>query len=471
MNFCLALNAQTEVIVKGLYEDEDIIKHIFQGKEDEICFLPSLKKGEPHQILLGLGKEEELTAEKVRNAYAGAVKKTRECKAKTLTLEYVPLCSVPEADFLKALAEGMDLADYKFDKYKSDTSDKEEAEELTVFLPGISDSKENLEILAETKNLVKSIKTARDMIAEPTNKLFPAEFALRAEQLAEENGFEIEILEEDEIKALGMEAFLAVAKGSEHKPRFLIMRYLNGGEKEILGLVGKGLTCDTGGYSLKSSESLMYMKSDMSGAANMLAVMSTIAANKCRVNVVAAAACCENTISGGSYKPGDIVGSMAGKNIEVLNTDAEGRLTLADALYYITEKEHAAKVIDMATLTGLAGTSFGSVFTPVVTNNQEFLDEFLRAAKRADEDFWQMPNDKRYRKMIDSRIADIKNTGAAGTITAAMFLQEFVQEKPWIHLDIAGTAVIDPSPVNYIPNGPSGAAVRTIYELIKGGIQ
>lgn len=466
MRFCLAAIGSTDIIVKGFYENEKTIENIFNGKADEMCFLPSAEKDEPHQIYVGLGKQEELTAERLRNAYAGIVKRARECKAKTLTIENIELSCLTETEFLKAIAEGMDLADYKFDKYKSD---KKTDEQLEILLPYVPETKENLSILEETKNIVKSIKTARDMTAEPTNRLYPEEFASRARQLAKENGFDIEVFEEEEISELGMEAFLSVAKGSVQKPYFIIMRYLNGGDSEITGLVGKGLTCDTGGYSLKSSESLMYMKSDMSGAANMLAVMSSVAANKCKANVVAVIACCENAVSGGSYKPGDIVGSMAGKTIEVLNTDAEGRLTLADALYYITQKENAARVIDMATLTGVAGTTFGNVYTPVITNNQEFLDEFLGAAKRADEDFWQLPNDKKYRKMIDSNIADIKNTGGAGTITAAMFLQEFVQGKPWIHLDIAATAVLDPSPVNYIPNGASGVAVRTIYELIRGG--
>ena len=308
------------------------------------------------------------------------------------------------------------------------------------------------------------------MIAEPTNNLYPEELAKRAVEIANESGFKIEVLEEEQIKDLGMNAFLMVGQGTNHKPCLIVMEYNNGGDSDFIGLVGKGLTCDTGGYSIKSHEGLKYMKADMSGAAYVIAIMSSLAKNKCKVNVKAVVATCENVVDGNSYKPGDIVTSMKGKTIEVLNTDAEGRLTLADALHYIIDKQKVSKVIDMATLTGLAGSTFGSLFTPIFSNNEEFYEKFMETAKETGEDFWRMPLDERYRSYIDSDIADIKNTASAGTITASMFLKEFVDDTPWIHLDIAATASQWPVVYEYSSKGASGVTVRTIYELINKGV-
>ncbi|MDE6357369.1 MAG: leucyl aminopeptidase, partial [Eubacteriales bacterium] len=326
------------------------------------------------------------------------------------------------------------------------------------------------EILNNVKNIATAINNARDMIAEPSNVLYPEEVALRAIEIAKESGFDIEVLEEDEIKKLGMEAFLTVGKGTKNKPRLIIMTYENGGDTDFIGLVGKGLTCDTGGYSIKSHEGLKYMKSDMSGAAYVIAIMSALAKNKCKVNVKAVVATCENIIDGNSYKPGDIVKTMKGKTIEVLNTDAEGRLTLADALHYIISEQKVSKVIDMATLTGLAGSTFGSLYTPIFSNNEEFYEKFMETAKETGEDFWRMPLDDRYKSYIESDIADIKNIGSAGTISASMFLKEFVDDTPWIHLDIAGTAIQYPVVYEYSSKGASGVTVRTIYELINKGV-
>ncbi len=364
------------------------------------------------------------------------------------------------------------LTDYKFDKYKSkdEKEQKDEKTTKTLYIEGFEISNKE-EIFKSVQNIAIAINNARDMIAEPTNILYPEELANRAVSIAKESGFEIEVFEKDEIKKLGMEAFLTVGKGTKHKPRLIVMTYKNNPEsEEFIGLVGKGLTCDTGGYSIKSHEGLKYMKSDMSGAAYVIAIMSALAKNKCKVNVKAVVATCENVVDGNTYKPGDVVKSMKGKTIEVLNTDAEGRLTLADALHYIISKQKVSKVIDMATLTGLAGTTFGSLYTPIFSNNEEFFEKFMETAKETGEDFWRMPLDERYRSYIDSDIADIKNTGSAGTISASMFLKEFVDDTPWIHLDIAATAIQWPVVYEYSSKGASGVTVRTIYELINKGV-
>lgn len=466
MNFYLENFDKPEVIVSTYYEKDKVIQDLFEGKEGELFFIPSLDENKPHILYFGLGDKEKLTNNLLRNNCAKLLKKINELKFKNILIEKINFANLEEEVFLKAMVEGLLLTDYDFKKYKSD---KDEEKEKNVYIDGFSISNKN-DILNEVSNVAKAINNARDMIVEPTNNLYPEELAKRAVEIANESGFKIEVLEEDKIKELGMEAFLTVSKGTNNRPRLIVMEYNNGGDKDFIGLVGKGLTCDTGGYSIKSHEGLKYMKSDMSGAAYVIAIMSSLAKNKCKVNVKAVVATCENVVDGNSYKPGDIVKSMKGKTIEVLNTDAEGRLTLADALHYIIDKQKVSKVIDMATLTGLAGSTFGSLFTPIFSNNDEFYEKFMETAKETGEDFWRMPLDERYRSYIDSDVADIKNTGSAGTITASMFLKEFVDDIPWIHLDIAATAIQWPVVYEYSSRGASGVTVRTIYELINKGV-
>ncbi|WP_317367906.1 leucyl aminopeptidase [uncultured Tyzzerella sp.] len=466
MNFYLENFDKPEVIVSTYYEKDKVIEEIFEGKEGELVFIPSLDKNKPHNLYFGLGNKEKLTNNLLRNNCAKLLKKISELKFKNILIEKIDFANLTEEVFFKAMVEGLLLTDYDFKKYKSDNK---EEKEKNVYIDGFSIPNKN-DILNEVSNIARAINNARDMIVEPTNNLYPEELARRAMEIAKESGFKIEVLEEDKIKELGMEAFLTVSKGTNNRPRLIVMEYNNGGDKDFIGLVGKGLTCDTGGYSIKSHEGLQYMKSDMSGAAYVIAIMSSLAKNKCKVNVKAVVATCENVVDGNSYKPGDVVKSMKGKTIEVLNTDAEGRLTLADALHYIIDKQKVSKVIDMATLTGLAGSTFGSLFTPIFSNNDEFYEKFMETAKETGEDFWRMPLDERYRSYIDSDVADMKNTGSAGTITASMFLKEFVGDTPWIHLDIAATAIQWPVVYEYSSKGASGVTVRTIYELINKGV-
>ena len=306
---------------------------------------------------------------------------------------------------------------------------------------------------------------------EPANIIYPETLAKEVESIGKESGFEVEVFGEEEIKSLGMEAFLTVGMGSDKKPKLIVMRYMGDKDsEEITGLVGKGLTYDTGGYSLKPNDSMKDMKSDMGGAAAVIGTISALAKNKVKQNVIAVVAACENAISGGSYKPGDIIGSMAGKTIEVLNTDAEGRLTLADAVTYIVRKEKVTKVIDVATLTGAALVALGETTTAVVSNDDEFYDKLVKASEKTGEHFWRLPGYDEYKKMIKSDVADLKNVGGrlAGTITAGLFVGEFVEDKPWLHLDIAGTAWTATPVSEYVVKGATGAPVRTLYYLVKG---
>lgn len=443
----------------------------FLGKEGEIIYFTKINNGLKYVILVGLGKEEDINGEKVKIAIAKGAKKANELKLKNIGVMLFSSKKICPGKTIKAVTEGIRLSTYTFDKYKSDTKDKNKIE--SVAITGYPEEKFDKISgkLREFNVVVDSVLLARDLVNEPSNVIYPETLAVKAKEVGKDAGFEVEIFDEKKIEELDMTAFLAVARGSEFKPRFIVMRYF--GDKEnkdqILGLVGKGITYDTGGYSLKPSDSMKEMKSDMAGAAAVIGVMNAIAKTGIKKNVISVIAACENSISGGSYKPGDIIGSMAGKTIEILNTDAEGRLTLADAVHYIIEKEKVDRVIDIATLTGAALVALGTTTTAVVTNNQEFYNELIESSKKSGENFWQLPSFDEYKKLIKSDIADLKNLGGkyAGTITAGLFIGEFVQNKPWLHLDIAGTSWNDEAK-DLAPKGGTGEPVRTLYNLIKG---
>lgn len=461
---------ETEIFI--CYQDQlptelSYLSEVFSGEKGEV-FVQVTSEGK--SLLVGVGKEEELSLDDIRNTMAKVAKKTRQLKIKAAVLRLPVKGLFLDKEVVRVITQGIGLGVYTFDKYKNNGKESVTTHFYIDFK--IDTKKENdLEtIITAAMYEVEGVCLARNLINEPANKLFPKKLAEIAQEIGRESGFEVEILDEKEMENIGMGALLAVGNGSVNPPRLIIMRYKAGKDDEILGLVGKGLTCDTGGYSLKGTDSMYYMKSDMSGAANVLGIMSIVAKNKIKKNIIAVIPSCENVISGNSYKIGDVLESMAGKTIEVLNTDAEGRLALADALHYIVTKEEVDKVIDIATLTGVAGTTFGNVYTATVANDDEFYNDFELAAQKAEEKFWRLPTDKAYREMINSDVADLKNTGGSGggTITAGMFLQEFIQDKPWIHLDIAATACTNPGRSEYEYKGGTGIGIRTIYELIKG---
>ncbi len=439
-------------------------KKVFEGKAGQIFYRVTEELN--YEIFVGLGKFEELERADLINAVAKGIKEAEKLKINDLSINFIKANGLCTGGVTKSIVQGVKLASYKFDKYKA----TKESYEPKVTIIGAPKDKINKmkEKIKEASNVADGIILARDLVNEPANILYPESLAKIALEVGKESGFEVEIFDEKQIEELGMKAFLEVAKGSVHKPRLIVMRYMgNKNNDEIVGLVGKGLTFDTGGYSLKPSTAMDTMKSDMGGAAAVIGTMKALAENKVEKNVVAVVAACENAISGGSYKPGDIIGSMAGKTIEVLNTDAEGRLTLVDAVTYIIEKEKVDKVVDVATLTGAVLIALGTEITGVLSNDDSFYDELLLASKRTGEKFWRLPNDKAYKKLYKGDFADLKNIGGrnGGTITAGMFIEEFVQDKPWLHLDIAGTAWTD-SGNDVTPKGGTGAPVATLYELI-----
>mgnify|MGYP004460756233 FL=1 len=462
------LNFRDEEINRKLKRLER--RELFDGNFGEILNITGVKDEIQNVIFLGLGEDEKLNKERLRRVFGKVQKYIESLKGKKIFIEFVKSKNISIEDSVRAMIEGLSLSNYKFNKYKSDREKIDETD-VSITIGGHNlEHKDYSDIVEESKILVETVFNARDLVNEPSNVIYPETLAEEAVKFSKRYGFEIEIINHKKIEELQMNSFLAVGKSSIHKPKVIVMRYF--GDKDNLdqklGLIGKGLTYDSGGYSLKPSNSMVDMKSDMGGAATVIGAISAIAKRKLKINVVAVVAACENVIGNEAYKPGDIISSMAGKNIEILNTDAEGRLTMIDAVTYAIREEHITEIIDVATLTGAALIALGNDVTAVVTNNDSFYKELEKAFISTGEKMWNLPNFDDYKTLIKSDIADLKNTGGryGGTITAGLFVGEFVENKPWLHLDIAGPAYIT-VPWDYCPKGGTGAGVRTLYELAK----
>ena len=462
------------VIVTPIFEDENYNnelleytkgKELFKGKLNEI-FVNLPYNGEK-EILIGLGKHDELKEDQVREVFFKLVKVLAKNKEFEVQVILPKLENIPTQSIVNAAVEGALHATYKFDKYKSDRKD---FPEITINL-ATEEKIDNIEdIVNEAFDIINGIFFARDLVNERAEYLYPETLANIASEELSALGVEVEVYDEKQCEELGLKGLLAVGRASDRKPRFIVMKYLNNPEEsEVVGLVGKGVTYDTGGYSIKqTANSMDIMHCDMGGAGTVIGTMKLIATRKLKTNVIAIVGACENMIAGGSYKPGDVISTLSGKTVEVANTDAEGRITLADSVYYATEKLKVNKVIDLATLTGACLVALGEFYTGAVTNNQDFYNELSEAAKQAGERVWQMPVDNSFRKLNKSSVADVKNTGGrlGGTITAGLFIENFVANNvPWIHLDIAGTAYLS-KPEGYLPKGATGIHVKTLYNLI-----
>lgn len=413
-------------------------------------------------VIVGGGKREKFSSVEARRLAGVLVRSLAAKGIHSIALAGENL----GAEMATAVAEGAVLGAWDADKYKTDPkkNDKKverftlvsaEAEELSdAFSKGI--------IIGEAQNLT------RELINEPANLLNPEKLAEVARETAAQGGLGFELLDRDAMKELGMGALLGVAQGSDNAPFLAVMKYepANGVEGQAhLALVGKGVTFDTGGNSIKTSEGMERMKYDMAGAAAVIAAMSAIAQLKPGIPVTGYLPLVENMLSGRAMRPGDIVTTMAGKTVEVLNTDAEGRLILADAITY-ANRHGATHIVDAATLTGAIGIALGHHNIGAFTNNDEFLNRFLSAARTAGEKTWQLPMDEEYKDYLKSAFADLPNVGGryGGSITAAWFLREFADPTPWVHLDIAATAWLD-EPKPWLSKGPTGVAVRSFVEL------
>ena len=456
-----AKNISTEVLVINKFEGENtsqelvnkyvVEKDHFEGKLGQTYLIHTLGNSFADKILVvGFGKREEFDHNKIREAVAKAVKKLNQIKAKKVVFDFDV-----NADYGKSAVIGAMIADYAYDKYKSEKA--HHIEEIYFLRFSKNDIEEGI-IFGE------AIKFTRDLANTPAQIATPEKLAELAKGF---EGIETKVFDKSEIERMGMGAYLAVGQGSIHEPKFIHMKYTSANPKKRIAIIGKGICFDSGGLDLKPASSMLTMKDDMSGAACVLGVMQAIVKLRPDIEVHGIIAACENMPSGSSYKPGDILTAKNGKTIEVDNTDAEGRLTLADALCYACEL-NVEEIIDIATLTGACMVALGTVASGIMGNNETLIHELIETAKDSGENYWQMPMFKEYFSSMKSEIADMKNTGSrnGGASAAALFLKEFVTDNvKWAHIDIAGTAYLDKPQKEFI-SGATGVGVRTLLNYI-----
>ncbi len=452
-------------IIKSVFDSEELI-----GKEGETAFLhltENNKSKARRLLLIGVGEQSEYTRASVSEMAGTAVRTLRGKNVKSIAV--VPRLDGDHEDIASAVAEGAVIAVFDLDKYRTVDKEEKQIERLAVFIDG-ADGKAIDRGIKRGQIIGESVNFTRDMANEPGAYLTPTIMADRAREVANECGLSIDVLDEARMEQEGMGSLLSVSHGSDEPAKLIILKYTPANETEsngLLSFVGKGITFDSGGISLKPGENMELMKYDMTGGATVIGAMRAIGKLKPSIPVLGVIPCSENLPSGKATKPGDVVRAMTGKTIEVINTDAEGRLILADAIAY-AKKLGATRIVDMATLTGAVSIALGDVNAAILGTDQELIDEVISAGKEVGEKFWQLPLDKEYSKQIKSDIADIKNVGGrkAGTITAAAFLKEFADGVSWAHLDIAGTAWGDEAKP-FRSKGPTGIAVRTLIKIVE----
>jgi leucyl aminopeptidase len=416
-------------------------------------------------LLLGGGKAQSFSGFELRRVAGTAVRALKSRGLRSFAFA-APPAGLSADQAIKAIVEGGFVGNFDADTYKSDRKDQK-IDELTVVARG--DTSKMQSALDEARVIGESQNFTRELVNEPSNRMTPTMLADRAKKMAQEVGLQCEVYGADKIKELKMGAFWSVAQGSDEPPALIVLRYEPAGapEKPVLGLVGKGITFDTGGISIKPADGMEKMKYDMAGGAAMLGAMRAIALLKPKIKVTMIVCATENMPSGKAQKPGDVQIAMSGKSIEIINTDAEGRLVLADGLFYARQLG-CTHLVDAATLTGAVVVALGYVHAGIFANDDKLYERFSKAEDQAGEKFWRMPLDDEYKEVIKSGIADIVNSGGrwGGAITAAMFLKEFAEDTPWLHLDIAGTAWTEEAKP-WIAKGPSGIAVRSLVEFVK----
>jgi leucyl aminopeptidase len=417
-------------------------------------------------LLLGGGKAKKFSAAELRKL-AGAAVRTLKSKSLHSFAFLPPETEISGEEAVKTIVEGAFVGNFEPNTYQSERKNQN-IDALTILAPqgdqsALQKTMEEARIIAESQNFT------RELVNEPSNRMTPTILADHARQMAQAVGLQCEVLGAEKIKQLKMGAFWGVAQGSDEPPALIVMRYEPAGApaRPVLGLVGKGITFDTGGISIKPADGMEKMKYDMAGGATMIGVMRAIALLKPKLKVIGIVCATENMPSGKAQKPGDIQTAMSGKTIEIINTDAEGRLVLADGLCYARQLG-CTHLIDAATLTGAVVVALGYLNAGIFASDDGMYQRFTKALSRAGEKMWRLPLDDEYKEQIRSHIADIMNTGGrwGGAITAAMFLKEFAEDTPWMHLDIAGTAWMEDSKA-WIAKGPSGIGVRSLVEFAK----
>jgi len=438
--------------------------------ETELLRFPASGKTKANRLLLiGVGERLDYKAANVAILSGTATRVLRKRNVKSFAL--LPRFEDDAQDAAKCAMQGVVTSQFELDKYKTKDKNTKSIDNFVLCVEG-ANSADLEEGLKRGEIIGDSMNFTRDLANEPPNILTPTEMALRAQKMAKEVGIKCEILDEAKMEKLGMGSLLSVSIGSEQPAKLIVLRYepakSTGKKGDLLALVGKGITFDTGGISIKPAEGMDAMKYDMSGGATVIGTMRAIGLLKPTIPVIGVVAAVENMPDGKATRPSDVVTAMNGKTVEILNTDAEGRLILADAVAY-AEKEGANRIVDMATLTGAVIIALGDINTGIMGNDQDFVDEIIECGKDAGENFWQLPIGKEYSKGIKSDIADIKNIGPArkaGTIIGAVFIQEFIDKAKWAHLDIAGTAWADDTKAHQ-SKGPTAVAVRTLLKLVE----
>jgi len=460
------LDKATGGVIKSVVEAEEL-----KGKEGETVYVHVSSNADGIKarrlLLVGVGEKGDYGHAGIAQMAGTAVRFLRGKNVKSVAI--VPRAEGEAESVVAAAAEGAVMSLFDPDKYRTVDKEERNVDGLVVLVEGADE--DSLKRGAERGRIIgEAVNFTRDMANEPGAYLTPTNMAERALDVATEFGLSIDILDEARMEQEGMGALLSVSRGSEEPAKLIVLRYTPEGDSassdNLLAFVGKGITFDSGGISLKPGENMELMKYDMTGGATVIGAMRAIAQLKPPMQVLGLVPSSENLPSGKATKPGDVVKAMTGKTIEIINTDAEGRLILADAIAY-AKKLGAKRVIDMATLTGAVSIALGDVNAAILGTDQQLIDEVIASGREVGEKFWQLPLDKEYTKQIKSDIADIKNVGGrkGGTITAAAFLKEFADDISWAHLDIAGTAWADEAKP-YRAKGPTGIAVRTLINFV-----
>ncbi|MFW6151270.1 MAG: leucyl aminopeptidase [Chloroflexota bacterium] len=457
-----AVDARLDGAISSMVSGQEV-----KGKYGEVTVIHTFGKLPARMVAIaGLGQREQFDLDRVRGVAGEACRTLRKmnCRRVATVLHGAGAGGIDATDSARAVVEGSLLGLYEFTLYKK--SEYSEIEDLVLVeraedrMPAVEQAVNRARVVADSTVL------ARDMVNEPANAMTPSRMAEIATDIGRKHGLEVNVMRPDEMERMGMGALLAVARGSVEQPRFIVMRYRgDAGSNSTAGFLGKGVTFDSGGISIKPSEGLGEMKDDMAGGAAVIAALGAIARLEEKVNVTGIVPATENLPSGSALKPGDIVRALNGKTIEIVSTDAEGRLILADALSY-AGNEGLSPLVDLATLTGACRVALGTLYSGIFGNDREFVDRIVSASGYAGEKLWPMPLPEEYREMNKSQIADVKNTGNryAGAITAALFLSEFVDKRPWAHIDIAGTASSSKE-TGYTVKGATGVGVRTLVEF------
>jgi leucyl aminopeptidase len=470
-----ALRQETPLLALGAWEGESLPAVVAELAEDGdwsgkfkrlLLLYPRGALPARRLLLVGLGQRGAFSSSRLREVAAAVAQRARELKVDRYSFDLPTPDGLPLSDAAQALVEGSVLSLYRFDQYKTTLSsdDQHAIAELTIVSSIEDPSVERGAAVGAA--IARGVALARDLANGPGNHITPAKLGEEAQALGERTGVRVTVLGPDELREQGFGGVLGVAQGSQQPPRFIILEH-GPSDAPTICLVGKGITFDTGGISIKPAESMDNMKMDMGGAAAVLGAMQVVGELNLPLHVVGLISAAENMPSGTAYRPGDILKTLSGKTIEVLNTDAEGRIVLADALFY-AQRYQPDGIIDLATLTGAIMVALGSHAIGVMSNDDALCERVLRAGDASGERAWRMPLWEPYQEMVKSHIADVKNsTGrAGGAITAAAFLSNFVGDYPWVHMDIAGTAWTD-KPLPYAPKGATGVGVRLLVQALR----